>query len=132
MSGSRSGELEEDDVDLAEYLGVAAAKHAALTACACELGALAAGASRSQADHLREFGDDVDALRIDRRAQRILTFGYGAHHCLGAAAARLMGRVVLEELLERCPDYAVDGDAATFAPGHFVRWYDSLPFAPEG
>ena len=79
----------------------------------------------------REFGDDVDALRIDRRAQRILTFGYGAHHCLGAAAARLMGRVVLEELLERCPDYAVDGDAATFAPGHFVRWYDSLPFVPE-
>lgn len=50
---------ERDDVDIAEYLGVAAAKHAALTACACELGALAAGASRSQADHLREFGDDV-------------------------------------------------------------------------
>lgn len=80
----------------------------------------------------REFGDDADRVRIDRRAKQILTFGYGAHHCLGAAAARLMGRVVLEELLARCPRYAVDGERATFAPGNFVRWYDSLPFAPEG
>jgi geranylgeranyl diphosphate synthase type I len=54
---------ERDDVDIAEYLGVAAAKHSALTACACELGALAVGASRSQADHLREFGDDVGLAR---------------------------------------------------------------------
>jgi geranylgeranyl diphosphate synthase type I len=54
---------ERDDVDIAEYLGVAAAKHSALTACACELGALAAGATRSQADHLREFGDDVGLAR---------------------------------------------------------------------
>lgn len=79
----------------------------------------------------REFGDDADVVRIDRRAKQILTFGYGAHHCLGAAAARLMGRVVLEELLDRCPRYAVDGDRGTFAPGNFVRWYDSLPFVAE-
>ena len=80
----------------------------------------------------REFGDDADVVRIDRRAQRILTFSYGAHHCLGAAAARLMGRVVLEELMARCPRYTVDGEAATFAPGNFVRWYRTLPFRPEG
>jgi geranylgeranyl diphosphate synthase type I len=54
---------ERDDVDVAEYLGVAAAKHSALTACACELGALAAGATRSQADHFREFGDDIGLAR---------------------------------------------------------------------
>ncbi|MFS8100613.1 polyprenyl synthetase family protein [Lentzea alba] len=54
---------ERDDVDVAEYLGVAAAKHSALLACACELGALAAGASRSQADHFREFGDDIGLAR---------------------------------------------------------------------
>jgi geranylgeranyl diphosphate synthase type I len=57
-------EMEErDDVDVTEHLGVAAAKHASLTACACELGALVAGATRSQADHLREFGDDVGLAR---------------------------------------------------------------------
>ncbi|MFD5825363.1 polyprenyl synthetase family protein [Lentzea sp. NPDC060358] len=59
-------ELEMDDradVDLTEHLGVAAAKHSSLTAAACELGALAAGASRTQAGHLREFGDDVGLAR---------------------------------------------------------------------
>ena len=76
----------------------------------------------------RRFGPDADVLRLDRRAQQILTFGYGAHHCLGAAAARLMGRVVLEELLPRTPRYTVDAEAATFAAGHFVRWFDTLPF----
>jgi hypothetical protein len=41
-----------------------------------------------------------------------------------------MGRVVLDELLARCPDFAVDAAAGQFAPGHFVRRYESLPFAP--
>jgi geranylgeranyl diphosphate synthase type I len=54
---------ERDDIDMAGCLGVAAAKHSALTACACELGALAAGASSSQAGHLREFGDDIGLAR---------------------------------------------------------------------
>ncbi|HUQ61183.1 polyprenyl synthetase family protein [Lentzea sp.] len=54
---------ERDDVDMAGYLGVAAAKHSALTAAACEIGALAAGASRSRAGHLREFGDDIGLAR---------------------------------------------------------------------
>ena len=65
---------------------------------------------------------------MPRRPERILTFGYGAHHCLGAAAARLQGRVALEELLDAMPDFEVDADAGTFAPGHFVRRFESLPF----
>ena len=78
----------------------------------------------------RRFGDDAHRYRLDRGrdGQQILTFSYGAHHCLGAAAARLMGRVVLEELLSRFPDFRVDPGAGRFAPGHFVRWYESLPF----
>jgi cytochrome P450 len=76
----------------------------------------------------REYGTDADDLDVGRRPARVLAFGLGAHHCLGAAAARLMGRVALEELLRRCPDYAVDPAAAAFAPGHFVRRYESLPF----
>ena len=76
----------------------------------------------------RQFGPDADALDVERRPERILTFGSGAHFCLGAAAARLMGRVALEEVLARCPDFAVDAAAGRFAPGHFVRRYESLPF----
>jgi hypothetical protein len=42
-----------------------------------------------------------------------------------------MGRVVLEELLARFPRFGVDAAAGHFAPGHFVRWYESLPFTTE-
>jgi cytochrome P450 len=76
----------------------------------------------------REFGDTAEAFDVHRSIGSIMTFGYGAHHCLGAAAARLMARVTLEELLDRCPDFAVDHEAGTFGPGHFVRRYESLPF----
>ena len=79
----------------------------------------------------REFGANAEELDVLRQPRRILTFGYGPHHCIGAAAARLMGRVTLEEVLARCPTYAVDPVAGRFAPGHFVRWYESLPFVPE-
>lgn len=78
----------------------------------------------------REFGPDADRLDVTRRPERILTFSTGAHFCLGAAAARLMGRVTLEELLARCPEFTVDPAAGCFAPGHFVRWFESLPFEP--
>jgi cytochrome P450 len=78
----------------------------------------------------REYGSDAELLDIDRRPARVLAFGVGAHHCLGAAAARLMARVALEELLGRCPDFEVVPAAGRFAPGHFVRWYAALPFRP--
>lgn len=80
----------------------------------------------------REFGPDADRLDVTRAPRRILTFSHGAHHCLGAAAARMAGRVVLEELLVACPDFVVDAAAGTFAEGHYVRRYATLPFAATG
>ena len=79
----------------------------------------------------REFGPDAEEFDVARRISTIMTFGYGAHHCLGAAAARLQARVTLEELLARCPRFAVDHDAGSFGPGHFVRRYEALPFVAE-
>lgn len=79
-----------------------------------------------------EFGPDADACDVTRPIAHHLAFGSGAHHCLGAAAARLQGRVVLEELLARCPDFTVDADAGRFAPGHYVRRHESLPFVAAG
>ncbi len=76
----------------------------------------------------RAFGPDADDLDVTRRPERMLSFSYGAHHCLGAAAARLQARVVLEELLTRMPRFAVDARSGEFAPGHFVRRFQSLPF----
>ena len=80
----------------------------------------------------RQFGDDAAELDVGRNPRPILSFGYGAHHCLGAAAARLQARVALEELLARCPGFVVDASRGEFAPGHFVRRYQSLPFYAAG
>ncbi|MCB9390674.1 MAG: cytochrome P450 [Acidimicrobiia bacterium] len=77
----------------------------------------------------REFGVDAEHLDVRRRPARILSFAYGAHHCLGAALARLAGGITLEALLDRFPDFTVDAAAGRFAPGPFVRRYEYLPFA---
>ncbi|MCG8922662.1 polyprenyl synthetase family protein [Lentzea sp. CC55] len=57
------GMAEEDEADMSRHLGVAVAKHSSLTAAACELGALAAGADARRAGHLRQFGDDLGLAR---------------------------------------------------------------------
>ncbi|MBI2243677.1 MAG: cytochrome P450 [Nocardioides sp.] len=76
----------------------------------------------------RRYGRDADELDVRRRPTQILTFGQGSHHCLGAAAARLQARVALEELLARCPDFAVDLDGVEWAPGPYVRRPTRVPF----
>jgi hypothetical protein len=78
----------------------------------------------------REFGPTADELDVTRSFRRMLTFGNGPHHCIGAAAARLQGRVALGELLHQFPDFCVDVSRARLSPGPFVRRYEYLPVAP--
>src|SRR6185312_13031965 len=78
----------------------------------------------------REFGRTAEEFDVTRRIPRMLTFSVGAHYCLGAHAARLEGRVVVEELLRMCPDFTVDAASGRFADGAFTRRYDYLPFTP--
>lgn len=75
----------------------------------------------------RKYGADAELLDIRRRPTQILSFGQGHHHCLGSAAARLQARIALEELLAAIPDFAVDPDAVTWAPGPYVRRPLSVP-----
>jgi len=75
----------------------------------------------------RQYGDDAGELDVTRRPRNILTFSHGAHHCLGAAAARMQSRVALEELLARIPDFEVDEDRIVWAPGAYVRRPLSMP-----
>jgi cytochrome P450 len=51
---------------------------------------------------------DPDTFDVLRKMERHMTFGYSTHFCLGAALARLEGRVVIEEMLDRYPEWHVD------------------------
>jgi cytochrome P450 len=70
---------------------------------------------------------DPDRFDIHRNVGRHLSFGYGIHFCLGAALARLEGRVALQEVLKRFPDWEIDTDNAVQARTSTVRGWESLP-----
>ena len=74
----------------------------------------------------RHFADG-DRFDIRRRIDHHLSFGYGIHFCLGAALARLEGRIALDEVLTRFPDWQVDWDGAKQAHTPTVRGWDKLP-----
>jgi cytochrome P450 len=71
--------------------------------------------------------ENPDAYDIVRSDVQHLTFGHGLHHCLGANLARLEGRVALDELLNRWPEWDVDYDHVTLAPTSTVRGWESMP-----
>lgn len=75
----------------------------------------------------RQYGSDAAELDITRCPRNIMTFSHGAHHCLGAAAARMQSRVALEELLARCPDFDVDTAGIVWSGGSYVRRPLSVP-----
>jgi cytochrome P450 len=68
-----------------------------------------------------------DVLDIRRKIDLHLTFGYGIHFCLGAALARMEGRIGLEETLKRWPAWQVDRDHAVMLYTSTVRGYQNLP-----
>jgi len=70
---------------------------------------------------------DADRFDIHRKVGQHLTFGYGTHFCLGAALARLEGRVALEEILKRFPEWEIDLASAKLASTSTVRGWETLP-----
>jgi cytochrome P450 len=77
-------------------------------------------------DH-RQFPPDGDVFDIHREARQHLSFSVGTHYCLGSALARLEGRVALEEILKRFPEWEIDMANATLSPTSTVRGWDSMP-----
>jgi cytochrome P450 len=74
--------------------------------------------------------DDPDVFDVGRPdASSHVTFGAGVHFCLGAPLARLEGRIILEEMLERWPAFRLaDPEAAVeFSPSPVLRTITSLP-----
>ena len=75
---------------------------------------------------------DPDRFDIHRHIERHVSFGYGIHFCLGAALARLEGRVAVEEVLARFPRWEVDSDRAELLVTSTVRGYHRLPVRVTG
>jgi cytochrome P450 len=70
---------------------------------------------------------DPERFDIHRSVGQQLTFGLGIHYCLGAALARLEGRVAMEEILRRFPRWDVDWENARLSQTSTVRGWESLP-----
>jgi cytochrome P450 len=71
--------------------------------------------------------EDGDSYNIHRPVTQHLGFGYAVHYCMGAALARLEGRVALEEILKRFPEWDVDWAEAKLGSTSTVRGWEKLP-----
>jgi cytochrome P450 len=70
---------------------------------------------------------DADRFDIERRMERHLGFGHGVHFCIGAHSARLEGIVILQELLARVPEYAIDDAGVERLPSEFQIGDTAVP-----
>jgi cytochrome P450 len=74
------------------------------------------------------WGDDADTVDLTRvGAAQHVSFGSGVHHCLGAALARLEGRIALGTLVERFPGMELAVDEPTWNGRLTLRGLDELP-----
>jgi cytochrome P450 len=70
---------------------------------------------------------NADRFDVTRQIDRHLSFGYGAHFCIGAALARVEARIALQVFLARYPAYEVDRAGAAMLHTSTVRGYARVP-----
>jgi cytochrome P450 len=83
---------------------------------------LVAAANRDE----RKFPDG-GRFDINRKKAAHLTFGYGFHNCIGNALARVEGRIALDEILNRFPEWDVDLENGYLSSTSTVRGWETLP-----
>ncbi|MEZ4352719.1 MAG: cytochrome P450 [Myxococcota bacterium] len=70
---------------------------------------------------------EADRFDVHRRPPRTLSFGHGAHKCIGEHLGLLEGRILLEEILAMAPEYEVDESGAQRVYGEFLHGYHRMP-----
>lgn len=76
--------------------------------------------------------DDPDSYQIGRDiGSKLVSFGSGAHFCLGAHLARMEARVALSELFRRISHYEIDEENAVRVHSSNVRGFAALPMTVE-
>jgi cytochrome P450 len=106
----------------ARYVTAATEYHGTTVPAGSPILLLVASANRDRRRY-----EKPDVYDIHREDIQHLTFGYGHHFCLGASLARLEGRIALDELLNRFPEWDVDYDNAKLAPTSTVRGWERMP-----
>jgi cytochrome P450 len=76
----------------------------------------------------RKWGPTADTVDLTRAgANEHVSFGGGAHYCLGAALARLEGQIALPQLLRRFPHISPAYDEPAWGQRMVLRGVDRLP-----
>jgi len=70
---------------------------------------------------------EADRFDIHRRPKRTLSYGHGAHKCIGEHLGNLEGRVMLEEILAAAPDFEIDLVGAERVYSEFLHGYHKMP-----
>jgi cytochrome P450 len=70
---------------------------------------------------------NAETFDIHRDGPPHITFGRGIHSCLGASLARVEGRIAMDEILKRFPDWTVDMENARLSSSSTTRGWDTLP-----
>lgn len=70
---------------------------------------------------------DPDTFVLGRSPNNHLGLGIGIHRCLGAHLIALEARIVLEELLQRIPEYSVDESIGPRWSAGFIAGMASVP-----
>lgn len=71
--------------------------------------------------------EDGDTFDVRRTMSHHVSFGYGIHFCVGAALARMEGRIALEETLKRHPEWSVDHTRSRRLHTSTVRGWAEVP-----
>ncbi len=71
--------------------------------------------------------ENADEFIWNRKMEDHLAFGYGMHFCVGVHVARLEGRIMIEELLARIPDYEIDESQARRVASDFQLGWMEVP-----
>jgi cytochrome P450 len=72
---------------------------------------------------------DPERYDLDRDTSKLISFGHGPHHCLGAALARMEMRIALEEIGALVSEYEIDMASARRVHSPHQRGFASLPCA---
>jgi cytochrome P450 len=70
--------------------------------------------------------EDPDRFDVRRQFRTHMSFGYGIHFCVGAALARMEGRIALEEVLKRYPSWELDEENVVRQHTSTVRGYSKV------